>query len=231
MMRVKYFLVAVALLLGFGVSSLWANELPFKPGETIRYSIKQFGVKAGEAVLRFDGEKEIDGKKVYLIVFKSTAPKFFDEEQIFIDTVSFRPVRVIRDIDIWGKKEKITEDYTPDGKAKVVKVAEGKTTEQLLDRKGPVDNIYGFIYRYRAEGKFSSNEKFDIRLPTLDITMTIGEAVSFNAVGKKYNAAVLRSVPSKYTIWMDTTKQRIPLRISGSVGVATTVMTLIEYKE
>lgn len=230
-MRVKYFLVAVALLLGFGVSSLWANELPFKPGETIRYSIKQFGVKAGEAVLRFDGEKEIDGKKVYLIVFKSTAPKFFDEEQIFIDTVSFRPVRVIRDIDIWGKKEKITEDYTPDGKAKVVKVAEGKTTEQLLDRKGPVDNIYGFIYRYRAEGKFSSNEKFDIRLPTLDITMTIGEAVSFNAVGKKYNAAVLRSVPSKYTIWMDTTKQRIPLRISGSVGVATTVMTLIEYKE
>ncbi len=230
-MRVKYFLFAVALLLGAGVPSLWAAELPFKSGETIRYSIKQFGVKAGEAVLRFDGEKEIDGKKVYLIFFKSTAPKFFDEEQIFVDTVTFRPVRVIRDIDIWGKKEKITENYTPDGKAKVVKLADGKTTEQLIDRKGPVDNIYGFIYRYRAEGKFSSAEKFDIRLPTLDITMTIGEAISFNAIGKKYNAAVLRSVPSKYTIWMDTTQQRIPLRISGSVGIATTVMTLIEYKE
>lgn len=232
MTSVKLFIaIVIFCCCAAGASFAGTAELPFKTGETIRYSIKQLGVKAGEAILRFDGEKEIDGKKVYLIVFRSSGFKFFDEEHIFVDTVSFRPLRVVRDIDIFGKKEKITEDYTPDGKAKVVKIANGKTTEQMIDRQGPVDNIYGFIYRFRAEGKFSSDEKLDIRLPTLDIKMAVVETTSFNAAGKKYKAAVLRSVPSKYTIWMDTGNGRIPLRIAGSVGVTSTVMTLIEYKE
>lgn len=232
MISVKYLLsgLVFAYLLAMA-NILSAAELPFKTGETLRYSIKQMGVKAGEAVLDFQGEKEIDGQKVYLIVFTSKGFNFFDEERIFVDRVSFRPVRVIRDINIFGNKEKITEHYTPDGKTRVVKISDGKTTEQLLDRGCAVDNIYGFIYRYRVEGVFASDEKLDIHLPTMDITMAPSEKVSFNAAGKKYNAAVLRSVPSKYTIWMDTGVKRIPLRIAGSLGVTSTVMTLLEYKE
>jgi hypothetical protein len=209
-----------------------AAVAPFKKGEVIRYSVKQAGIKAGEATLEFKGDTYRDGKKYALIVFSSKGFNFRDEENIFLDPETWLPLLVVRDLNIFGSVETIMEEYDQKtGMIKVTKTAKDGTTVRMLDKPGPIDNIYAFIYRYRMNGTFARDEKIDLKLPTLDISMLQVKDVEFNAAGKMYKAALMRSVPSKYSIWMDKGDKRFLLRISGSVGITNTVMTMIGYEE
>ncbi len=212
-------------------SSAMARPAPFKPGETIRYAIKQSGVKVGEASLVFQGPADAGGKKSVLIVFTSKGFNFLDEERIFLDPDTFLPRMVVRNLNIFGRQENITEEYDPAaGGIRITKTAQGKTTVDVLAKPGVIDNIYGFIYRYRRQGEFNKGETFAMRLPTLDVTMQDVGDMSFNAAGKTYTAALMRSVPAKYSVWMDKSDQRLPLRIAGAVGIANTVMIMTGYE-
>jgi hypothetical protein len=222
-----------AMLAGvlFFTSSAMARPVPFKAGETIRYAIKQSGIKVGEASLVFKGAADPGGSNAVLIIFTSQGFNFFDEERIFLDPETFLPRMVVRNLNIFGRREKITEEYDPaTGGIRITKTAQGKTTVNTLAKKGSVDNIYGFIYRYRMQGEFNKGEKFQMRLPTLDVTMENAGDMSFNAAGKTYAAALMRSIPAKYSVWMDKGDQRLPLRIAGAVGIANTVMTMTGYE-
>jgi hypothetical protein len=225
-----------AIILAFSclvtaASASFAAEPPYRPGEIIRYHIKQFGVKIGEASLTFEGEKVLDGRKIDLIVFASRGTAFFDNEEIYVDPGTFRPVKVSRDLKIFGGHEHIVEDYAPDGTVKITKNADGKVTGTVLRKNGPVDNIYGFIYRYRSETDLSAKKAFAVRLPTVDVVLTITDEGNFNAGGKSYRAVVVKSVPSKYTIWVDKSAKHLPLRISGAIGIANTVMTMVSVEQ
>lgn len=205
---------------------------PVAPGEVIRYGIKKLGVKLGEATLEYKGETSRDGKPYTLILFTAKGFNFSDEEQIFIDRETFFPVLVVRDLNIFGKKEQITEEYDQEaGTITITKVAKGKTTVEVLEKQGPIDNIFGFIYRYRLHANLNQEEQFEVRLPTADTTIKGVKNLRFKAAGKTYQAILLRSVPPKYSIWMDRGPERLPLRIAGAVGAANTVMTMIEVKK
>jgi hypothetical protein len=221
---------AVVLLVPVAVQ---AQTAPFKKGEIIRFSVKQMGVKAGEATLEFKGETYREGKKYTLIVFTAKGFNFYDEERIFVDGETFFPQIVIRDLNIFGGREQIMEEYDHvAGTIKITKMLEGhEPTSVIIEKKAQVDNIYGFIYRYRMQEKLTKDEKFDVRLPTLDVKISGVKDVEFNAAGKMYKAVLLTSVPSKYSIWMDKSEKRLPLRIGGAIGIANTVMTMIEYNE
>jgi hypothetical protein len=208
------------------------HALPYGPGEKIRYAIKQSAVKVGEATLEFQGETYRDGKKYTLIVFTSKGFNFYDEERIFVDGATLMPLRVIRDLNIFGKKEQIMEDYDQaSGTIRVTKVAHGETTEQVLKKEGAIDNIYAFLYRFRGQSEFKKDATYDLKLPTLDINIAHIKSMTFNAAGKVYQASLMRSIPPKYSIWMDESDKHLPLRIAGSVGIANTVMTMIAYEE
>jgi hypothetical protein len=214
-------------------SAAFADEaaLPFRKGEVITYSIKKLAVKAGDATLTFEGQTEIDGKAVYLIVFKADGFNFYDEEKIYVAVDTFAPVKVLRDLNIFGNKEKITEDYLSDkGKIVITKVAGDKTTQDIIEKQGQIDNIYGTIYRYRAFGKFTANDEVQLRLPTRDIILKLEKTVPLKAAGKVFQSFYMSSVPSKYQVWFDSGKQKIPLRINGAVGMANTTMTMRSYK-
>ena len=145
-----------------------------------------------------------------------------------MDGATWLPQHVLRDLNIFGKKEKIAEDYFHEnGYVRVTHVSDGKTVVQRLDTHGPVDNIYGFIYRYRQVGKFSMGESFDLQLPTMKVTIKLVEAMAFNAAGKRYQSVLMKSVPAKYSLWFDTGERRLPLRIAGAVGLSNTVMTMV----
>ena len=204
---------------------------PFAKGEVIRYGIKKMGVKVGEATLEFKGKTEHDGKTYALIHFSAKGFNFVDDERIFVDGKTYLPAVVIRDLNIFGKKEKIVEEYDQAaGRIKVTKVAKGKTTVQILEKEGPIDNLYGFIYRYRVQGGLNREERFKVALPTLDVSIAGVKEMRFKTAGKTYQALLLRSVPPKYSIWMDQGPGHLPLRIVGAVGLAKTVMTMIEYQ-
>jgi hypothetical protein len=204
--------------------------LPFKKGEVITYSIKKLAVKAGDATLTFEGKVDVNGQPAYLIIFKADGFNFYDEEKIYVNTETFAPIKVDRDLNIFGSKEKITEEYK-DGKIVITKTEGAKTSTQEIVKDGQIDNIYGTIYRYRAFGKFTPGDEVLLRLPTKDVTLKLEKPVKLKAAGKVYDAFYMPSVPSKYQVWFDAGGQKIPLKITGAVGMANTTMLMKDYSE
>lgn len=221
----------VLLLLGSLAASAGPAEAPYAKGETIRYAIKKMGIKVGEATLVFAGETPRAGQKYDLIVFTAKGFNFFDEERIFVDGETLLPKFVLRDVNVFGKKAKVTEVYDQAaGTVTITQVAKGKTTVRILEKTGPIENIYGFIYRYRRHGGFDLEERVEVALPAMDVEFAGVKNTEFKAGGKTYQTLLLRSVPAQYSIWMDRGPAHLPLRIAGAVGFAKTVMTMIEHK-
>ncbi len=234
--RKKRVFVSLIVLVLFLESTIYANNVgsksvPFHKGETIEYDIKKFGLKIGEARIVFEGHNSIEGRDVLLIIFTSSAPRFFDEEKIYLDPVTYYPIMVKRNLNIFGRKEIIREDYSPsDGTVKILKYVDGKEIKQVIKKDRAMDNIYGFIYRYRKEGKFRIGETLKMFLPTKDIDITLIKQDKIWIAGKEYDTYFMQSIPSQYNIWFDTKDAKIPVRIDGSVGLKKTSMLLRSYK-
>ena len=206
------------------------SACPFHKGETIEYDIKKFGIKVGEARIVFKGKDQINSREAVLIVFTSHAPRFYDEERIYLDPDTYYPIVVKRNLDIFGKKEVILEDYSPtEGMVRIIKQAGGKKTEQVIKKDKALDNIYGFIYRYRKEGRFKVGDTLKVYLPTKDIDINLVKQDRIKIAGKGYDTYFMQSIPAQYKIWFDSQADRIPLRIDGSVGLSKTSMVLRRY--
>ena len=155
-------------------------------GEKITYSIKKVGIKAGEAVVSYEGPASKNNKEYVLILFKADGMNFMDSEKIYADPKTFLPKIVERDLNIFGNKEQITEYYEPESdRIRIVKTKDGKTTEQIIEKKGDVDNIYCFIYRYRRGGPLNVGQEIAINLPTTDLKIKVMKNENLSAAGEK----------------------------------------------
>ena len=211
--------------------SAGAQQVPFRVGEVITYDIRQIGLKVGQATLTLIGETPHEGRNLFLVVLKADGFNFYDQEEVYLDPVTFYPVLVLRDLNIFGKKEKIREDYLQDAKKIYIhKTSGGKTTEQVLDTRGAVDNIYGFIYRYRKSGSFTIGEEVDIHLPTQDLKIGIVKKIAIDVARRRAASAYMESRPDKYKIWFGIDRGHIPFKISGAVGIGNTLMVMTDYK-
>jgi len=205
-----------------------ASDYPFAVGETIHYDIKKF-FKVGEASLTFNGPQNYKGQEIVLITFQATSLNFLDEEKIYLDKQTFLPLFVERNLNIFGRIEKISEHYDQTrGVVRVIKEADGKTEEQAIERGKPIENIYGFIYRYRIKGDYTLGEKFAITVPTKDVEIKLIGKTTVKAADKKYSAYFMQSDPKQYDIWFEDGPGKLPLRIDGSAGMGKTAMIMRE---
>ncbi|MBF0595118.1 MAG: DUF3108 domain-containing protein [Candidatus Omnitrophica bacterium] len=233
MIKFKVLITSFFLVSCVAVLPAAAADVPFFLGEKIHYSVKQMGIKAGDAVLEFRGDVYLEGQKYSLIIFTARGFNFYDEERIYVDTVTLLPKKVMRDLNIFGIKENILEDYlVSDGFVKVTKTSSGKTTVSTINitNTGSVDNIYSFLYRTRLHEDIKVGKIFDLHLPTMTIKLEGKMEQKFNAAGNTYQSVMFKSVPPKYTVWFDPGPKKLPLRISGSLGIANTVMVLTGYE-
>jgi hypothetical protein len=190
--------------------------------ETFHYKISKMGIGV-KGVLKNTGETQYKGKKYFLIEFKADGFNFNDEEKIYLDPKTFKPVYVERDVNVFGKKEKISEDYTQEGQIKITKTTgDGKTEEQILKKQGDIDNIYGFIYRYRKQGSFKIGDVIDVKLPTKDFKIKLTKHARLSYYAKTYDCFYMESEPKEYKIWFDASEKKLPLRI---IGGGTMIMT------
>ena len=223
--------LAVSFLLGgAGLAAAQNKNFPFQPGETVHYAIKKFGVKAGEAALVFNGLEQRNGQSFYHITFTAKALNFLDEENIFMDPETLYPVRVERNLNIFGKKERILETYDhAKGEIRIVKFVRGKEIRQTLQKKGPVDNIYCFLYRFRQEAAVDQKKSFEMKLPTRDVKIEFVKQDELKVGGKTYQTLYLQSDPKEYKLWFDNGAKKVPLRIDGAMGIASTSLVISNY--
>lgn len=204
---------------------------PFASGEKVHYNIVQMGLKVGEATLNFVGLFPYMGQDLFLVIFKAEGFNFLDEEKIYLNPQDYLPLMVDRNLNIFGHKERIIEEYIQkEGRVRVMKIVNEKVTEQRIVKRTPLDNIYAFIYRYRKSGSFKIGDMLDVNLPTKDLKIELVKRMSVRAAGKEYDSFFMQSKPAKYKIWFDASSQKIPLRISGAIGLANTVMVMTGYE-
>ena len=200
--------------------------------ETIYYSIRQMGFD-GQAKLTMVGPKDYKDHKTLLIVFKANGANFSDEEDIYVDPSTYKPLYVERNFSLsFFGQGKISEDYvTSKGEILITKTDGDRVTRQDINKVGSVDNIYGFIYRYRKEGSFKIGDVLNMTLPTKDLKIELMNRVVLKIDGKSYNSYYMQSQPVRYKIWFDASKRKWPLRITGTVGFINSVMTMTGYEE
>jgi len=206
--------------------------LPQLRAETIHYSIRQMGFD-GEATLSMVGPKDYKDHKTLLIVFKANGVNFSDEEDIYVDPSTYKPLFVERDfsLNVFGKG-KTLEEYLPSkGEILVTKTEGNRVSQQVIKKAGNVDNIYGFIFRYRKEGSFKMGDVLNMVLPTRDLKIKLVNRQEFKTGGKTYDSYYMQSQPTRYKIWFDSSEHKWPLQITGTIGFINSVMTMTGYDE
>ena len=207
-----------------------ASATVFNEGETIKYEVKSLGVKLGDATLVFNGRTMIGQKERVLVTFTAKGMNFYDEEMIYLDPDTFFPVMVKRDLNIFGKKEKITEIYDQKkGTVEITINSKKKTKHLSLKQDNAIENIYGFIFRSRKSAKFSEGNKIKLQLPTQEVNIDILKQTKIALAGKKYEAFLMKGTPKRIKIWFDVGENKIPLRIKGAMGIGNTTMSMVEY--
>jgi hypothetical protein len=205
---------------------------PQARAETIYYSIRQWGFD-GEASLTMVGPRDYKDHKTVLIVFKAHGVNFSDEENIYVDPVTYRPLFVERNfsLSVFGHG-KILEEYVPSkGEVLITKTEGNHVTRQVIKKEGSIDNIYGFIYRYRKEGSFKTGDILNMTLPTKDLKIRLVNRVVLKIGEQSYDSYYMQSQPVKYKIWFDSSEHKWPLRITGTIGFINSVMTMTGYEE
>ena len=94
-----------------------------------------------------------------------------------------------------------------------------------------MDNIYGFIYRYRKEGSFKIGDVLNMTLPTKDLKIQLVKRVKLK-IGEKLTIVIIcKANRCRYKIWFDASEHKWPLRITGTIGFLNSVMTMTGYEE
>ncbi|HSV43428.1 MAG TPA: hypothetical protein VLJ10_02645 [Candidatus Bathyarchaeia archaeon] len=233
-MKVLLATVTIALMVLGTLASRSCAQTDYSvfPQEKIIYTIKKFGMSAGQATLVYHGLIEEQGKALIKIVFTSDGFNFYDQEIIYADPGTLLPVRVERDLNIFGNKERIVENYYPqDHKVDIIKYKEEKVVDTVtFHNDQPIDNLYCFIYRYRSGGVFESGERFKMNLPTKTVALEIVKKTTITVAREKREAWLMQSDPKEYNVWFGADEQHTPLRIEGAAGLAKTVMIFEKHE-
>lgn len=203
-------------------------------GEQITYRIKSLGVHAANATLSIEGTEMINGQEAYVLMFQAKALNFLDIEKIYADKQTFYPLRVERNLNIFGSKEKIVESYDQEKFVVTIeKKVEGKkkSEKNIIKKKGKIDNIYCFIYRFRANEEFKIGKSFEMNLPTKDVSIKIAKKTKMKAGKKTYEAYYLQTVPKQYRVWFDASSDKIPIRIDKPAMIGGTSMVMTKYEK
>jgi len=200
--------------------------------ETIHYSIRQLGYD-GEATLRLVGPRGYNGRQTILIVFKANGVNFSDEEDIYVDPTTYKPLFVERNfsLSVFGQGKTLEDYVSSKGEILITKTDGNRITHQVINKIGSVDNIYGFIYRYRREGSFKIGDVLNMTLPTKDLKVQLMGRVTLKIGGKSYDSYYMQSQPTRYKIWFDASEHKWPLRITGTIGFLNSVMTMTGYDQ
>ncbi len=227
--------VGAYLISGFNVNNQALGDNietapPFVKGEELSYFVKYNGVKVGSSKLTFNGEKKLNGKKVYHITFSTKAPSLKDTEEIYGDIETFLPIEVHRKI---GKKigfnDNVTELYDQkDFRVDIRSVSSLRTKSFSIKKDSPLNNAILLTYFCRAKSTFTEKDSFDITLPTLSFRVSYkGEEKIKTPIGE-YMSHLFISDPPHFKLWLSADDKKIPLMIQhpGSLGYSLVIRSI-----
>jgi hypothetical protein len=204
-------------------------EFPERIGERIVYDVKLGDFNLGKARFNHVAKVEFNGKMVNLVTFETKLVRFTDTEKIYSDPETFLPLKVERDIFIWSKVEKITEDYDQKNFMLTITKIQGKKQERILfKRDGSIHNAVLLPYYVRRIAKLEPGFSLKANLPTQQFEIKLMALEDVSTPAGTFKSYYFQSTPKRFEIWISADERRIPLKIKGSSGLGYT-MVMREY--
>jgi len=204
-------------------------EFPELIGEKIVYDVKLGEINLGKARFNHLANVQLDGRTVNLAIFETRLIRFRDVEKIYSDPETFLPLKVERDIVVWPKAEKITEDYDQKNFILTITKTQGKKQEQtLLKHDGSIHNAILLPYYVRRTAKLQPGWTLKANLPTQQFEIKLVAMEDLKTPAGKFKSYYFQSTPQRFEIWISADERRIPLKIKGCGGIGYT-MVMREY--
>ena len=205
-------------------------EFSERIGEKIIYDVKMGNVRLGRAEFNHLARTELNGRAVNQISFKTELFHFIDQEMIYGDPDTYLPLKVIRDILSWPKREQITEEYDQERHHLVITKSAGKNNPQKteIQRDGPIQNAILLPYCVRRVAKLEPGWTFKANLPTQSFEIKFTGIENVTVPAGTFKAYHFQSVPSRFEIWISADQRKIPFKITGSGGIGY-VLLMREY--
>ncbi|MFO8053357.1 MAG: hypothetical protein R6U54_05335 [Candidatus Omnitrophota bacterium] len=188
----------------------------------ISYNISFNGVPSGYVVWSYLGKEEVGGREVDVLSVESDANilKLLDlvsSEKIYLDRKTHLPVKVERNVKMFGKKEIIREKYNQK-KGEVTLTRERKdeiVKEEVYEQDTPIHNILDLLYFFpkgidleEKKGKW-----MNFNLPNQKVQIKFHSKRKVKVAGKERKAYFLVGKGAKrFNLWLSL-DNRIPLRL------------------
>lgn len=203
---------------------------PFPVGEKLKYNIYSVGLKVGEAIITYLGEKEVNGAPVSCISVEAKAPGFYDVDKIYGDIENYAPIRVERDIKLFGNKVFITEAYNQVNNEVLITRVSKETQVLKIESKEKISNIILLLYHFRYKNHYRIGDSLNFILPTKKLELIVDKQTEIKVSMGKFKAIFVKSKPPQFKVWFKSDTDSIPLRIQGAIGFGNTYLELTDVE-
>ena len=203
-----------------GASFLNASNIKDRFGSAKKLSYKVYfnGVPVGNIYWEYLGNDKINEEDVDVIGVKTDAHilEFLNietSEKIFLNSKTYLPLRVERNVSVFGGKEVIEEIYNQDEGSVKITHSNSKKREEVLHPGTPINNILALLYFFPKDVKLNLKETLYFNLPTQKVTVRLLSLKNISTpYGKKKVYYLMGRGKRKFRLWLDIV-DRLPYRI------------------
>lgn len=218
-----FFLFSSALFLPFEAYSEPEPAQRFYESKEIRYNISFNGIPSGHVNWKYLGLDLIDEKEVVALAIESNADilrllNLASSEKIYLDAQTNLPVRVERDVKLFGSKEVIEESYDQnEGKVTIARKDQekGEKEKEVYRQEAPIHNILELLYFFPEDIDLEARqgEWMSFNLPNQEVQIRFHSKREVVASGERKEAYFLEGKGARrFNLWLSQ-DQRIPLRL------------------
>lgn len=231
MKRLVFITLVLSFILNITLFAETSDTLPFLENETINYKVKLRGITIGKASITYKGTTELDGRKVHQVIFYTDTANFKDREIMYADIDNFLPIRIERDVNNWGKKEQIIEEYDQENHSvKITWLGKKRDKAKFIQKDDKIQNVILSIFLHRKSGDLEIGKSFSITLPLRKVVMRVTRRDRIRVPSGTYDTYRLESFPGGHKIWFEASGKAIPVRISGPFFLGSVNMVMIDYE-
>jgi len=220
MFKQKIAVVILGLVFMLFVLPLSAASIKNRLGDkdSINYRVSFNGIYSGTINWQYLGQEMFEGASVEVLRVMSDTKimsilDLESDDKVFLESQTALPLKVERNLLVFGKKEIVTELYNQ--KKGYVELI-NKTTEvkkSIIYQDKPIQNILALLYFFPDNIKLIPGKWMDFNLPTCKIKIQFVKERILDSEGEKIGTYFLIGRGAKrFSLWLDK-KTRLPLRL------------------
>lgn len=189
------------------------------------YKVYFNGMPSGSIIWKYLGDQEIEGKAAQIVYQESNTKvmgifDFGGNDKVYLEKETLLPIKVERDVSLFGDKEKIVEHYDQiNGKVLIDKITGNKTEEIILNQDRPIRHIMALLYFFPDNTEFKDGYKEVFNLPTQKLTIRyLGLKDIKTDTGTRLCYFLKGSGARNFNLWLDK-ETRLPQRLEFFVAL------------